>query len=157
MKRSVLLIFIFQSCFLLAQQNIVGTGGDAVGSGGNASFSLGQLDYIQLSSQDGSAGLGVQQPYEIYVVGVEEQNSAVVSVILFPNPTTDDVKLKISNEEYKSLEYTLYDMSGRVLQQTKISAPVSIVPMADLQSSTYFLAVSEGSAILKTFKIIKNQ
>ncbi|HRH68316.1 MAG TPA: hypothetical protein PLB89_02300 [Flavobacteriales bacterium] len=44
----------------IAQRNTVSAGGEAMGSGGTVSFSVGQLDYITASGSGGSAQQGVQ-------------------------------------------------------------------------------------------------
>ncbi|MEI6575396.1 MAG: dockerin type I domain-containing protein [Bacteroidota bacterium] len=47
---------------LWAQQGFVATGGDATGSGGNVSFSIGQVDYLSGAGSSGSVNQGLQHP-----------------------------------------------------------------------------------------------
>jgi hypothetical protein len=47
---------------LSAQQGNVAAGGDATGTGGTMSYSIGQTDYLMYSSTQGSLSLGLQQP-----------------------------------------------------------------------------------------------
>jgi hypothetical protein len=51
-----------------AQEAIPAGGGNASGSGGSASYSVGQVVYTTNTGTNGSAAQGVQQPYEISVV-----------------------------------------------------------------------------------------
>lgn len=55
-----LLIFLANSS--MAQQGNVAAGGDATGTGGSMSYSIGQVDYLMYSSEQGSLSLGLQQP-----------------------------------------------------------------------------------------------
>ncbi len=48
-----------------AQQNTVGAGGLATGTGGSVSYSIGQLDYVTASGSGGSASQGMQQVYKV--------------------------------------------------------------------------------------------
>ena len=50
---------------LQAQQSPTATGGEATGTGGTASYSVGQVVYTTNTGTNGSMAQGVQQPYEI--------------------------------------------------------------------------------------------
>jgi hypothetical protein len=57
-KRKSLLLLLFLSStwhFALCQKNTVAAGGDASGSGGSLSYSIGQIDYKILSGSGGAA------------------------------------------------------------------------------------------------------
>ena len=59
---------------LQAQEAIPATGGEASGSGGSASYTVGQVVYTtNVGTNGNSVAEGVQQPYEISVVtGIPE-------------------------------------------------------------------------------------
>lgn len=66
---------------LQAQTSVNVTGGNASGSGGSASYSVGQFVYQTHTGTSGSVSEGVQQPYEISVVtGLEEAKGINLSV-----------------------------------------------------------------------------
>jgi len=48
---------------LFAQQGTVAAGGEATGTGGTMSYSIGQVDYLMYSSSHGSLSLGLQQSW----------------------------------------------------------------------------------------------
>ncbi len=48
---------------VLAQQGTVAAGGDAYGTGGSMSYSIGQTDYLYVGSENGSLGFGLQQTW----------------------------------------------------------------------------------------------
>ena len=65
----IILIVLFingTSIITRAQQTISSTGGDAKGTGGSASYTIGQQDYISYYNTYGFVIQGVQQPFEIY-------------------------------------------------------------------------------------------
>jgi len=70
MKTFLKSILLFNMIFagtwqLSAQQNTIAAGGLATGSGGTASYSIGQIDYITATGSGGTASQGVQQPYKL--------------------------------------------------------------------------------------------
>ena len=145
---------------LQAQESINSKGGNATGSGGSASYSVGQVFYTTNTGSNGSEAQGVQQPYEISVVtAIEEAKSINLSVSAYPNPTSDYLELKVDASttlSIQSMTYQLYDMNGKILQSNKITGNQTNIDMNRLVPATYFLKVVLGNIEVKTFKIIKN-
>jgi hypothetical protein len=142
---------------LQAQESINTTGGNASGSGGSVSYSVGQVVYQTSSGTNGSVAVGVQQPFEISVViGIEEFKSINLSLLAYPNPTSDYLTLSIDEFEISNLAYQLYDMNGKLLQNKKITGNKTSIVMSNLTPATYFLKVTQNNIEVKTFKIIKN-
>lgn len=70
MKNSLLINCLLIVCninIVLAQQGTVATGGEAAGTGGTMSYSVGQTDYLMFSSDQGSLSLGLQQSWSYSV------------------------------------------------------------------------------------------
>ena len=142
---------------LQAQESINTTGGNASGSGGSASYSVGQVVYTANIGANGSELQGVQQPYEISVVtGIEEARDINISVSAYPNPTTDYLTLSISQFENSNLSYQLYDIEGKLLQSKIITGNQTTIVMSKLETANYFVKVFQENKEVKTFKIIKN-
>jgi len=140
-----------------AQQTIPTSGGNATGSGGSVSYSVGQVVYTTNTGISGSVAQGVQQPFEISVVtGVEEAKGITLVSSVYPNPTNDYIKLKIENYQLAKLAYQLYDMNGKLIESKKIESNETTIAMKVLVASTYFLKVIDNNNVVKTFKIIKN-
>jgi hypothetical protein len=153
-----LIVFVF-SCFtnLQAQQVITGSGGNASGTGGTVSYSVGQVVYTTNTGTNGSVAQGVQQPYEISVAtGIEEAKNIILEIVVYPNPATDFLKLKIENYEIGNLSYQLLDIKGTLLQNKKIESRETSIPLETILPATYLLNVIDGNKVIKTFKIIKN-
>jgi hypothetical protein len=141
----------------IAQQAIIAAGGDAIGSGGSISYSIGQIDYITLDDTGGIATQGVQQPYEIYPVSIAEQDEISLEYCVYPNPTKASVTLVISPENLSDLFMRLYDLQGNLIQEQRITDANTILPLEGLSSATYLLVVSNPSQELQQFRIIKNK
>ena len=157
LKLSAVLLLGLGLTGLQAQTSVNATGGDALGSGGSASYSVGQVVYTTNTGASGSVAQGVQQPFEISVVtGIEEAKGINLSVSAYPNPTTDYLTLSISEFEISNLTYQLYDISGKLLQSEKITGNQTNIVMSNLVPANYFVKVIAGNQLIKEFKIIKN-
>ncbi len=155
---TAILVFIaFCNLQTSAQQAIVATGGNAVGSGGTISYSIGQIDYITIDDNGGIATQGVQQPYEIYPVSIAEQEQISLEYCVYPNPTKASVTLVVGPNNLSDLFMKLYDLQGNLVLQQRITDVNTILPLDGLSSATYLLVVSSPSEELQQFRIIKNK
>lgn len=137
-----------------AQQSVHSSGGNATGSGGSSSFSVGQTVYTTNSNANGSVAQGVQHAYEIFAVGVSEV-LVDFSMLVFPNPTTDGVSISIGNYQNEVLEFQLFDLQGKLLDQGSIDSAETLVDMQNLATSSYMLNVYQNGKIVQSFKIVK--
>jgi len=147
---------------LKAQDATTATGGVAKGSGGSVSYSVGQTGYTTHTSSAGTVAQGVQQPYEISVLsGINEAKAVTLNCVVYPNPTTDHLQLKVVDFKIEGLSYQLFDTRGRQIANRKVIGSETTISMKGLAVGTYFLKVinSQDGAPqqeIKTFKIIKN-
>ena len=83
--------------FAGAQSAIVPVGGDAQGSTGSVSYTVGQVAVKTVQSSGGSVSVsvaeGVQQAYEIQTVGISDYPQIVLNAKVFPNPTENQFQL----------------------------------------------------------------
>jgi hypothetical protein len=138
-----------------AQQNTLTAGAEATGTGGTVSFSVGQVDYIQLSTPNGSVYQGVQQPYQIDITTGIEETGIELSLNAFPNPTRQELWLSVSGGPIEEMSYTLLDERGRMLINDVVRDERTQIPVAGLSMAVYFLRVQRGNEIAKTFRIVK--
>ncbi len=145
---------------LHAQEAIPAAGGNASGSGGSVSYSVGQDVYTTSTGSNGSVSQGVQQPYEISVVtGLGKAIGIKLYLSVYPNPTTDFLTLKVDASttlSIQSMSYQLFDISGKLLENKKLTGNEISIDMKNLVPSTYFVKVTDSNKEVKTFKIIKN-
>jgi len=156
LKLSVVFLLGLGLIGLQAQEATPAAGGNASGSGGSASYSIGQVVYTTNTGSNGTVAQGVQQPYEISVIsGVEEAGNLTLSVLVYPNPANDLLMLKAENYDKENLSYQLFNSNGKLLVYKKIKSTETSIVISSLLPATYFLKISEGNNELKTFKIIK--
>lgn len=154
MKNTIFFIGIFCSTQLSAQQNTVATGGDASGTGGSVSFTVGQIDYSSFDGAGGNINQGVQQPYEFFLsVGLEEHSSFVYNI--YPNPTTSNVMVELNGLE-PELSYVLTDAGGNLIMKKEITSLTSEIDMSQLSSGYYNLCLLSRNETIEHIKIIKN-
>jgi hypothetical protein len=138
-----------------AQESVNASGGDATGSGGSAAYSIGQVTYTTYTGSNGTAAQGVQQAYEIFSVGINE-TALNISISVFPNPTDENLTLKISDYKNERLSYQLYDLQGKQLISGQILAPQTQININNLPAASYFLSVvNQENKKVQSFKIIK--
>lgn len=156
LKLSTVLLYVLVVHGLQAQEVINATGGNASGSGGLVSYSVGQVVYSTNTSTSGMVEQGVQQPYEISVI-TEMVNAKGIELMVtaYPNPVTDYFTLKIDGNMQKQYFAYLCDIQGKELRKIRLSGNQTSLAMTNLVPATYFLKVTEGNNQIKTFKIIK--
>jgi len=141
---------------LHAQNAVPASGGNASGSDGSVSYTVGQVVYTAETGNGQSVYQGVQQPYEISVVtGIDQAKFIQLSCSVYPNPTTDYVTLKVENYHSSNLAYQLFGSDGRLIERKKVDDLEKTISMSGLSASTYFLKVLDNGMDVKTFKIIK--
>lgn len=145
-------------CFpALSQKAVSSAGGDAFGAGGNASFTVGQIDYVENTSNDGSVSQGVQQVYEIS----DQDNSNVenienIEVSIYPNPAQEKLILEFQDlsDEYR---FELVDSKGSLIQSDNVEGLKTIINTQNLSVANYYLNIYNQESLFKSFKINKIQ
>jgi hypothetical protein len=144
---------------LHAQTASIATSGNVSGSGGSASYSVGQLFYTTITGPNGSVAQGMQQPYEISVVsGIEEAPGISLLVSAYPNPAPEYLTLKVdvyTSLNIQSLSFQLLDMNGKLLESKLIDSNLTTISMYNLVPAVYFVNVIHMNKSIKEFKIIK--
>lgn len=158
-KISLILFFSVLTVSLFGQSAVVPAGGTASGNGGSATYTVGQIADQRMESTGKYIIEGVQQPYEISTVGVNDYPGIQLEAVLFPNPTLDYVNLRISNFELPEhgLIAQLYDNNGRLLKVFTIKDQLTKMDLSVYPSATYQLRVMDEKRQLKTFQIVKNK
>ena len=139
------------------QTTVAASGGDASGSGGSISYSVGQVFSNFFSGTNGTVTQGVQQPFEISVVtAVNHTEDLDLEYFVYPNPTSKSIRLTINPFDYKTRRLLLYDMNGLLIMDKEILSEETLISMDDLPVSVYFLkVVDSNNRLIKVFKILK--
>jgi hypothetical protein len=156
MKTTLLLLFTFIYSFTVQSQEALAiSGGDATGSGGTSSYTLGQVFYTATNTSNGSISQGVQQSFELFTLSNPQLTSVNLEALVYPNPSSGYVMLKITDSSLTNLSYVLMDIQGQVVSNAKINSLDTQVNLYGLSVGTYLLKVNQKNSELKTFKIIK--
>lgn len=143
----------------LAQVSVNASGGKAMGVGGSQSYSVGQLVYSSMSDGSKTILQGAQQVYIISTVTeIANAKDINLSVLAYPNPVKDNLKLIVNSEKYflPSLQVKIVDISGKTLGIKNFSSPDLQIDMSQFPPATYFLIILQNNNELKTFKVVKN-
>ena len=122
MKKIIVIITLLCLSEVMAQQTTDASGGNAAGTGGSSSYSVGQITYNSISS-GGSVSQGVQQPFEIATLGNDEFPEITLQMNIYPNPTTSFINLNIERCKCFTLnEVITHGLNGKALPTLHISA-----------------------------------
>ena len=147
---SIILVMLCVTSY--AQRGVVAGGGNAAGSGGSVSYSIGQVDYINSTGSGGKVNQGIQQPYEIYTISGQGQKG--IQLHLHPNPSTDIVILNTDTLE-PDMSYALCDLQGQVLQEHTITSMETTIVFGNIKAGSYYVRVTQNKVMIKSFKVIK--
>ena len=159
-QRTTLIIFLLcVAVATFAQSAIVPVGGDAQSNSGSVSYTVGQIAVQTSANYDGSVSVaeGVQQPYEIQAVGVDNYPQIALDAVVYPNPTEDLAQLQLNGFEIPDdgLRAILYDGKGKQLQTLTVTDDLTSFQIGHYATGTYYLELRDGRRVLKTFKVVR--
>ena len=156
-KNQSLVLLLFALSNLQAQETITTTGGEASGSGGLASYTVGQVVYTtKVGTNGNSVSEGVQQAYEISVItSIPEAKDISLNVSAYPNPTTNYLTVKVENYKTANLQYQIFDINGKLLQTVKATGQETKIETNNFIEGNYFVKILDNKKEIKVFKIIK--
>ncbi len=142
-----------------AQSAIVPLGGDTQSNTGSVSYTVGQIAVESAANSNGSVTIveGVQQPYEIMTVGVDEYPQIALNAVVYPNPTENLAQLRLNGFEIPAdgLRAILYDGNGKQLQSLMVTDDLTAFQIGQYATGTYYLELRDGRRVLKTFKVVR--
>lgn len=140
-----------------AQNSVASAGGNATGPGGTESYTIGQIVYTSIAVPDGIITQGIQQPFEISVLTViKESEDIILEILIYPNPSSGLVNLKVGNYNTDNLKYQLFDLNGLLFQERRVEGKETRIQLGHILPGTYILKIVDKKKEIKTFKIIKN-
>ena len=152
----VISLFFYALQFSYAQETNPASGGEAAGSGGTVSYTIGQLVYTNPSTASGSLNQGIQQSIEFVTLSNPELTAVTLKAVTYPNPTTESITLALKDADLTGLSYVMVDLLGRLVNKGTVSKAETKIGMKSLPIGVYILRVQQNNQALKTFKIIKN-
>ena len=150
----ITIVFLnFNAESIYCQNAVSTTGGHFKSTGGSTSFTVGQVAYV-LKKENGSyLNEGVQQVYTKKTTPIEEL-VYLKEVLLYPNPTQENMTLILSSMEDVLVRYTIMDYLGKEIRNGNIVAEKSEISLRDLPSGNYFISLKSKKEN-RIFKIVK--
>lgn len=139
-----------------SQCKTVSGGGIGIGSGGSLSFAIGQGFTISMTNEKMNSSKIIKQTLKEKILS-NESDGILVDIKIFPNPTKNNVVLRISNVVNDKFYYQLYDLIGSRIMNKEIKSVETNIYMDNLVDGIYLLKVLKNNREIKIFKIIKNQ
>lgn len=138
---------------LIAQQDVVTAGGNGTASGGSISYSIGQVVYTSESYSNGSINHGVQQPYSIMAINVDESLKEM-EVSLYPNPTHDHVLISLP-ELRRGLTISVFDMKGALIEEKPLQSQQTLLFAQEWHAAQYIIRICDQSQNCSEYKLVK--
>lgn len=140
---------------LCAQETVSAAGGNAAGSGGSVSFTIGQAVYTAPAAPAGTVSQGVQQAYDVNITLGQNETGVSINCLVYPNPTTDQLQLEITNTCSGSLTYRLCDAKGSIISSNIINGNTTTLSLLHCTPGTYHLYLERDGKTIKSYRIIK--
>lgn len=93
----------------------------------------------------------------IGTVGIDETNSAIKSLSIFPNPSSDFITIEAELTSVQKLSFDIFDNRGRWIRSGKMATNRETIEVADLSIGQYVLKLNGNGKPLsaKSFTISK--
>ena len=123
-------------------------------------YTVGEFAVITLSDASNYLTQGFQQPFVDPDVSVNDNPFADMNISYFPNPTSGNLTLNITNAGDREFKVELFDLLGqRISTQTGIASYSGnanvVIDMQKCATGNYYLRISNGSDLVKNLKILK--
>jgi hypothetical protein len=148
-------------CFTIgdlnAQSHVKGSPGKG-GRPGSASHPVSVENYTPKKKEaNESVGDGLKHPLQITVESGMSAENINLSGVLFPNPVSDYLELRINNIAVETYRYELFDGEEKIIQGKDMTMPVSQIGMDCFPNGRYLLKISIENKLVKSFKLELNK
>lgn len=144
--------FLFCST-LMAQERSVASGGEASGTGGTVSYTIGLPDFQTYSGSNGTISEGVQQAYELLSLNVNDWNKDF-QVVFYPNPVTDYLVIEVPETDAE-LTYNILSHSGQLVKSGNLSEIKTSIEVRSFVSEGYFIEIRKNNQLVRHYQFIK--
>ena len=106
------------------------------------------LDDILFAKLDSMGNYGAS------IVGINEQNQELNSILIYPNPTNDYVIINITSSTISTENsYQLVDMNGKEVLFGSVTNQKAMLDLESISSGLYFLKIYNKQTLLQCSKI----
>jgi hypothetical protein len=157
-KLLLMILFVPTSFIALGQSGrleLFGTAGDSYTKGNyQLDWSIGELQTESYTNAQNMLSQGFHQG-TFLISDIGPILPGLFEILAYPNPTADEIHLKIDDPSFEEMQFELFDFNGKVLQHGKITGNLSKVDFIGYAAGLYLLNISQNKQIIKSFKILK--
>ena len=142
-----------------SQNSIVSSGASVEASEGSFSYTVGQI----LTSQNLNSSSSVLNDIKELSHGVQQvflqkcnENSGV-EILATPNPSNGQVTINLKNWDEKKIDLNVFDMMGKNVLFTNISADKTKLDLSYLSSGAYIISLGYSCGSVNSFKLLINK
>lgn len=147
---------ILTSFFAQGQQRIDIAGGDTVGTGGSEIFSIGQKGSRTVTGAGIRISEGVQQHFDVLVMGTDHAPSISLCWSSFSNPSSEVLIEKAEdNQGLTGTSNSLHNSSGKLVSTAQIREAGTATCSESLANGPNTLHLMKPDKALKSFSRIK--
>ena len=119
-------------------------------------WTLGELSITTITGPSAMITQGFHQP-RYAITAIDELSQAMGKISVYPNPTSDEVHMKMTFDKIMSVQVRLTDSNGRLLWNDKYVGQKmdESTSFRNLPNGNYFMNFSFDNNSKQTFKIIK--
>lgn len=147
------LIFALLSTSVFSQSALVSSG-KTISNNGSVSYSIGQVFVNQTANTAGSFNLGVQQPFEILRLNLEEFDASI-NYKAYPNPTFGFFNIQLSNNFSFPYQLKMYDLRGKLVINRTVKKNNATIDITSQFQGIYLLQLLKTGKQVYSFKILK--
>ena len=160
MQNKFILTFILFACsnLNLSQDSTVSSGASVDSSEGSFSYTVGQI----LISQNLNNSNSVLNDTKVLNHGVQQiflqrcNENSRVEILATPNPSNGQVTINLKNWDEKEIDLNVYDMMGKNVLFTNISADKTKLDLSYLSSGAYIISLGYHCGSIDSFKLLIN-
>jgi hypothetical protein len=104
--------------------------------------------------------------FTLFAASTDEQNTIVgtdnlvedtyTNTIVYPNPTTNDIHIKINSLSNDLFSTQIFDMTGRAMTNiTTIQGDQAIISMNDMPNNIYTLIITQNNKVVLNKRVVK--
>jgi hypothetical protein len=143
----------------IAPQSVNSGGAKMSQSNGSLSFTVGELVVLtQTDSEGNTLGGGFTAGATVTTVSIQEPNAEVLSIKVYPNPTTDLVNIQINHSNLEQVFISIFDLQGKEVYNGMYAGISNLIGVntSTYTPGTYILFLkNKNNQVLGTYKIIK--
>jgi len=164
MKRHIFilftLIFTLSVSAQVKQEVIASAGGYNTNGGLSISWTLGETIIPTFTAYDinGNPVLTLSHGFQsqIMIVTVVENLKILVTVKVFPNPTSEVVNIQFEEPVDGEIVLSLIDSNGKLVKRDRVEAEMveKQINLQDLPTGIYYLKLTKGK-LVNVYKVVK--